>query len=299
MISNLLTISIIFNGENNKHLFKMIDTLQSQSACNILIYGSGIKISNSLKNYFLSKKVTFIFDYEIKTLGYGINSIVSKVNTPWFLVLDNDLEISDFFIKNIEKILNLLDNQNVGAIQSLLKPVNDNNPWSHYECLGDLMSYLSDRTDSYDWFKKKSLDINTVRNIKVLQGGARIFNTDLFRKIGLARDIQGGIDRDLGVRIINAGYVIRFDPLFSVSHYYPESLFGVIKRKFKHSKGSVRTRKTHSNFFKDSYLIRIKMLKSCLFPPLLFCDSIWGRIYYFFTMLTFSFGLIWHRKINK
>lgn len=294
MDPNLLTVLIVFQKNDFLTVGDLVTQIKQQISTPLLLYYSGHEEIPILLRKQIEESQAFLVEDSLpRTLGFGINQLAEQVTTPWFLVLDADLKIPDDFIVQLRHIFTDSINPRIGAIQCLLKPTNENNPWSHYECLGDLMSYLSDRTRINDWFTRKSLDITTPRYLTVLQGGARMFNTTLFSQVGKSDDTNSA-DRGLGVKIKNNHKEILFDPRFLVYHHYPETLCEVIKRKWHHSKGSASLRIQHGSFFKNSLLLNLEMYKSCIFPPKIFRDSWQGRVYYFFSMGTFTTGLIWH-----
>lgn len=268
----------------------------------IIVFYSGNKSDffEEFEKIIKNNQGVLIFEEQDRNIGYARNSIVSKANNPWILMCDGDILLPDDFGRNLIQLFqnSILQDEKVALIQSFVDLKENSNQWAMYDFYNDTLAYLSDRTKSDEWFNVKNFNIPYTKELTTIQGVCTLFRKSCYEKVGASDEISAGIDRSLAVKFNKAGYKIYFIKDFRVLHIYPSKLFSIIKRKFWHSAGSLYIRRRFPEYYKDSFLVRLKMLKSSLFPPSIF-RTFYGRIYYLVQMTTFIFGLYYHQLFNK
>ena len=158
-----------------------------------------------------------------KNYGFagGYNLGLKQVNTPYTVILNSDVKVTENWIDPLIKILD--NNPHIACIQPKIKSLETP---SHFEYAGAAGGYLDKwgypfcRGRIFDAVEKDEGQYNDEREIFWASGAAMIIRTNLFKKLG-------GFDEsffahmeeiDLCWRIKRAGYKIMYSPKATVYH---------------------------------------------------------------------------------
>ncbi len=214
MKNNKLLTIVILVIDQDKKLFKLIDTLSNSSYKNIeiiIVDNSGeLNVSELIKRKF-PKINLFKMPRNVGIFGYNIGFTNSK--GKYVVVLDDDCAIEK---STLEQIVEYFDRQKkeVGILTfNVCNPFTKRYEYSHYNL--------------------KSLIVSS------FAGGACAFRRDIFEKIGYYDDsfFLWGHEDDLALRAMDKGYKIHFVKDIIIEHYNkdikirPKKLFLTFRNK--------------------------------------------------------------------
>jgi hypothetical protein len=296
-----IAFCIFLQERDIKNTINLVTYIRNTFPNNIIVvFFSGEHTAGfDLLNRICTKNSTLLMhSIKPKTIGFAVNKLIDKTVVAWVVLLDGDVtptrSMFDLLAMGVNNIA-----PDIKVIQGYILPQLHANIWAKLDCMNDTLAYLADRTKPTAWFSDNHLEIPSRKILSTLHGGVMIVNRYAFLKSGGMEEDALLVQRAYAAKITKAGFKILFIKQLSARHIYSKSLRGVLRRKVFHAKGSAINRIRHPELYADSLKIRVSMLKSAVVPPPAF-HTIYGRIYFFTTMVVFTIALSYYKyKLSR
>lgn len=181
------------------------------------------------------------FDQE-KSCSIARNIGFKFVSTEIVIFLDGDIILPNNFFYNLKDYLVILkNNTSIGGLCPLFSVhKNYESGLQKYENLEDVRMLNSYRHQKY---------------VKLLQGFCVTVKSSVFKKVGMFDEsFIASEDRELTVRIINAGYKILCMPNIQITHINPSGFKNILKRKRWHAIGNAQLALKHPGAYDGNIL---------------------------------------------
>jgi riboflavin kinase/FMN adenylyltransferase len=220
--THLVSVAILnYNGEGHltTYLPSVIEHSPQNSKVLVIDNGSTDNSMTYLKS--VKKEIDVIKLYKNHGFAGGYNQGISQINTPYVLLLNSDVRVTDNYLQPLIELLE--DDKSIGAVQP--KILSDREP-ALFEYAGasggflDILGYPYCRGRIFDTVEVDEGQYNEASEIFWASGAAMLVRTELFKEIGgFDKDFFAHQEEiDLCWRMKRAGYKIFVEPASIVYH---------------------------------------------------------------------------------
>ena len=153
----------------------------------------------------------------------ALNTGISLARHPFVLCMDGDSRLSRDTLK---ASLRHFRNPNVGAVAGNVKVVNRRNLWTRLQALEYIEGLnMARRAQAF------------VRTVNIIPGPIGIFRRDVLQQLGGYETDTFAEDADLTLKILTAGWQIKYEERAVAYTEAPESLLDLLKQRYRWTRG--------------------------------------------------------------
>ncbi|MCR4749165.1 MAG: glycosyltransferase family 2 protein [Lachnospiraceae bacterium] len=205
------TTVVVPNYKGEDYLYKCLDSLKEAFKSNgefkviVVDNGSGKEETDRIKDFLENEpNMRFIGLSENTGFAFAVNRGIEAADTPYVLLLNNDVTVKNDFVKMLEEALDC--DENIFSANSVMRKMKDpkflDGTGDYYCALGWAYAAYRDKPVS------KVITDSKLRNIFSACGGASIYRKSILDRIGLFDEEHFAYleDVDVGYRARIAGY---------------------------------------------------------------------------------------------
>lgn len=164
----------------------------------------------------------------------ALNTGIALARTPFVLCMDGDSRLARGTLRSA---MRHFEDPRVGAVAGNVKVVNRNNVWTRLQALEYIEGLnLARRAQGF------------LRVVNIIPGPIGIFRRDVLREVGGYDTDTFAEDADLTLKILTAGWHVRYEERAIAWTEAPESFLDLIKQRYRWTRGILQALRKRSSW---------------------------------------------------
>ena len=214
-----MKISVIIATRNRADMLKnclnfLADQIKKPDEVIVIDNNSKDSTKKVVSNFNKKLPIKYIFEPKVG-IPIARNTGIKNARYDIIAFIDDDCVVDKGWVKNL---LNTINSSNLTVIQEHIKPLLKNKLWSNI-----IQLFLQDAFNSH----------NTKSRLRPLFTGNLIISKKIFKRVGCFDEtFKSGEDIELGIRLQQKGYKIRYSPDIIVYHNHGPGWISFAKQQF-------------------------------------------------------------------
>ena len=164
----------------------------------------------------------------------ALNTGIALARTPWVLCMDGDSRLARGTLRSA---MRHFDDPRVGAVAGNVKVVNRNNIWTRLQALEYIEGLnMARRAQGF------------LRVVNIIPGPIGVFRTDVLRQVGGYDTDTFAEDADLTLKILTAGWHVRYEERAIAWTEAPENFLDLVKQRYRWTRGILQALRKRSSW---------------------------------------------------